>query len=459
MTPLLILVCAIAFLSFLLVLGARVFRRFRAAVTYSYALYEFARSMQIFSNQVESVGLFDREKAASQYPGWTGPLLNRHVHLRDLLTPEDRAVTTPNNDTLYTSAVVELSGGPVEIVAPDSTERYLSIAFMDMFNDQVASIGTRGTQGQGGTYWLVGPEQNVEVPPGVQRLDFQCNDLWLLARVFVAGKDDLEAAREFQGKISVCPVKTDDKGRVFDTKVTSVKDAENFITVVNEILGRSPLLGHSKRAMAHKGLGIEPGALDAFGKLPAWKRAFWSLVTSRLEDQIFAQADARMRHQVGWVTPPPNLGNYGEDDDIRTGVAMLGFGALTTEEAIYFRANKDAQGIPLDGRKAYRMVLPAQGVPVKAFWSLSMYERDENNRLFFYENELDRYAINSSSDALTRQPNGEIILALQPEPPADPSIVWMPTPDGPFETFFRAYLPEPSLQSGDWTIPALTRIH
>lgn len=433
------------------------FRTLRATLLYAFGIYEFARSLQVLSAQIVTGGLVGQERILAQYPSWSGEaLLNRHVHVSDLSDHESRIVTAPNNDTLYTSAVLELSQGPVEVRVPDSPSRYLSVAFMDMFNDQVAYIGTRATEGRGGVYWIIGPEQEVEVPPGVIRFDMAVNDLWMLARVFVAGENDLDAARKTQSQIQVQPVDEHNKGRLFTTKATSNSDPDNFLTVVNEALGRSPLRGHSLRASRFASFGICPGERHALQKLSMFHRALWQIVAPKMESRISAGVRSLQEQKSGWMTPPLILGNYGENDEVRAGVALVGFGALTVEEAMYFRAMTDDKGQPLDGHKQYRMHIPAEGIPTGAFWSLSMYQESEgSHRVYFYPNEIGRYAINSASLHLVSQPDGSIILALQPEPPSDPTLVWMPTPKGPFQTIFRAYLPLPEMQKGDWTVPPL----
>ena len=40
------------------------------------------------------------------------------VHVRNLANHRHRAVTTPNNDTLYSTAQLDLSAGPVTITLP-----------------------------------------------------------------------------------------------------------------------------------------------------------------------------------------------------------------------------------------------------------------------------------------------------------------------------------------------------
>jgi hypothetical protein len=46
-----------------------------------------------------------------------GPKANQFRHVRRLADHASRAVTTPNNDTLYSSAWLDLRAGPVEVVA------------------------------------------------------------------------------------------------------------------------------------------------------------------------------------------------------------------------------------------------------------------------------------------------------------------------------------------------------
>lgn len=428
----------------------------RAPLLYAYGPYESARHFQVLSGQIDHPGLISRAAIKDQNPDWDGEaFLNRHIHMTELSDFHSRSVTAPNNDTLYTSAILDLSGGPVEIEVPDSFDRYLSVAFMNIFTDQIAYIGTRATGGKGGVFWVVGPGQTVTAPEDVTVIQSPVNDLWMLGRVFVAGETDLEAARAVQSQISVKPVDPANTGRPFTTKATDLTDAENYVSVVNEALARSPLTGESERASGLAGFGIRPGDPDAFKKLSPLEQFVWGLATKRAEAKLSDALEKRETQASGWLIPPHILGNYGSNDEVRAGVALIGFGALTLDEAMYFRAKRDSDGAPLDGRKAYRIVIPPEGVPTDAFWSLSMYEPDGTNRVYFYENEIDRYAINSASEALVHQPDGSVILALQPDRPEDSSVVWMPTPDGPFQTIFRTYLPQDAIKNGEWTVPEI----
>jgi len=428
----------------------------RAPLLYAFGPHEFATRIQILSGQVQGTGFFDPELVKKQYPDWNGePLINRQLYVRELSGTSSRAITTPNNDTLYTSAVLDLTVGPIEVIAPESRDRYVSIAFMDPFNDLKAYIGTRATEGRGGRFWIIGPGQSVDVPEGVEAIQLESNDIWMLSRVFVAGAEDLDEARAVQSQILVRPVDADIAAKPFLTKPTDQLEAKSFLALTNEILGRNPGAAHTARAAALSDFGIVPGDLDAFDGLPALKKRAWRSAVQQVESKISEQVDAQEKTETGWGTPPPILGNYGANDEVRAGVSLTGFGALTAEEAIYFRTSTDAAGAPLDGTKPYEMVIPAEGVPADAFWSLSMYAVSPDQRFYFYENELNRYAINSKSEGLTIQPDGSIVLALQPDRPNDESHVWMPTPDVRFRCVFRAYLPRQAILDEHWVPPPI----
>ena len=64
--------------------------------------------------------------------------VNSFGHRRQLVDHTARNVTTPNNDTLYSSTVIDLSAGPVRLDVPDFGSRYFSIAFLDAYTNNFA---------------------------------------------------------------------------------------------------------------------------------------------------------------------------------------------------------------------------------------------------------------------------------------------------------------------------------
>ncbi|HMO43724.1 MAG TPA: DUF1254 domain-containing protein, partial [Phenylobacterium sp.] len=86
------------------------------------------------------------EIATTRARGQTfGQSMNAFAHMRNLANHKARTVTTPNNDTLYSSAQLDLSAGPVTLTLPAAGDRYLSLQLMDAYTNSFAVLGTRTT--------------------------------------------------------------------------------------------------------------------------------------------------------------------------------------------------------------------------------------------------------------------------------------------------------------------------
>jgi hypothetical protein len=419
---------------------------FDAAFNYCYPLYEFARAQK-------------RTTLGGEGTLPSADRLNRVFHRRGLTDHTARGGTSPNNDTLYSGAFLELSGGPVELSAPSVHDRYFSIAFMNAFLDNFQYIGTRATGGEGGRFWIVGPDFEGGAPPGVGLVKSDTNDVWMLCRTLVTGIGDLPAANAIQDLIAL----TLPEGRRPARPVTSAtgEDAngEQVLTVANEILGRSRRqLGQAARTANFATLGVHAGT-TAFDALPLAIQSGWRDAGPRGVARLRARYTAGGRVRDGWTGWLEGLGNFGTNDLDRAAIALGGIAALSHEEAMYFVSVSDGAGRPLDGAARYRMRIPAEGVPVDSFWSVTMYSAEPDGRYLFVESPINRYSIGDRSPGLVRSPDGVIDIIMSHDRPA-PSLGgnWLPMPSGPFRVTLRAYLPKPEMLSGRWSPPPLERL-
>ncbi|MFF5715229.1 DUF1214 domain-containing protein [Streptomyces sp. NPDC012756] len=87
------------------------------------------------------------------------------------------------------------------------------------------------------------------------------------------------------------------------------------------------------------------------------------------------------------------------------------------------------------------------------FWSLTMM----NERQFFVDNPLNRYAIGDRSNMCTN-PDGSLGIYVQhADPGPDREADWLPAPAGNLNVFLRLYWPHSPALTGEWTPPALQR--
>lgn len=410
----------------------------RAAYAFALPVYEMMRARYLQVSKTEALG---------------APGVN-HLYARTTLADaKNRDVTTPNNDTLYSSAWLDLAGGPVILDAPAIPGRYHSAALMDLFTNTVAIVGTR-SGGTGGRYLIAGPRWNGTVPPRTTLLRSPTDDAWLLVRVLVNGPDDLAAATGLIRGFSL-EVPSDNAKPV---PITAVPVADPkpaiFLAVVNEALGRNPL---PERARAFADVGLLPLTPANAGEAPALPpevMANWTAALPTLRAEIkggLAQVGTTVD---GWSYPGPGIGAYGDsDDDARARVALGGLGALPRTDAIYLTATADAAGAPLTGARAYTVHLPAN-LPVGAFWSLTMYQQDAGGRLYFVDTPSRRYAVGDRTPELRGERDGGYDIFVQPLAPSGERVVnWLPSPKGRFTLIFRAYLPKPAFLDGSFKLP------
>jgi hypothetical protein len=155
-----------------------------------------------------------------------------------------------------------------------------------------------------------------------------------------------------------------------------------------------------------------------------------------------------------WHSLQRPLGVYGTDYRLRAGVAWTGLGAHTSEDAVCFGVSRDVTGELLDSARCYRVTFaPGQLPPVKAFWSLTLYDQQRR----FADSESHRHALcfGGGRAPLTTASDGSTTLYVQREPPGSAREAnWLPAPrSGPFSLSLRLYWPKAPVITGAWFPP------
>src|SRR5262249_43978418 len=138
----------------------------------------------------------------------------------------------------------------------------------------------------------------------------------------------------------------------------------------------------------------------------------------------------------------------------RASAAMFGLYGNSRNELLEFSFYNDSEDQPLDGStRHYKMRFDkGQLPPVKAFWSLTLY--DSKSKLPA-ENSINRYAISSQTSRLSRTADGAIMIYVQKDPPPKEwTANWLPAPNGPFYLSLRCYWPDATIVDGKWSPPA-----
>jgi hypothetical protein len=408
------------------------------AFHFGFPVYEMVRVRHEFLERVRASGRGE---------------VNRFGHRRTLSDHTDRSVTTPNNDTLYSAAWLDLTRGPLVLSVPETGKRYFSLALMDIFTDNFAYAGTRASKGRAERLFIAGPNWQGRPPGGTRLVRAPTNDVWALSRILVDGPSDLPAGLALQDQLAIIP--HSEGVTEYRAKPPLRPTPEQFLNVVNEALGRSPVPpAHAGRLARLTTAGIRPGATNVWGSLSPGVRQLWSDGWPGLNANLRGGLDKHVTRRDGWSYPRPGLGNFGQDDVYRAAVALEGLAALEPEEAMYMFTRTTASGAPLDARTAsYRLRLP-RNIPVDGFWSLTMYE-DVEDRLFFVDNPIRRYSIGNRTPGLIYNADGTLDILIQHARPAGLAANWLPAPQGPFRLGFRAYLPRAEFRDQRFTLPGV----
>jgi hypothetical protein len=367
--------------------------------------------------------------------------VNQFTHTHRKLGPDDREVVSPNNDTVYSNAWLDLSEGPVLIDTPDMGERYWVLGLLDAWTNPFAYVGRRTTGNLRQRTLVHGPNWQGEVPAGVTNVIAAPGlDVWIIGRILVDDSPaDIESVRALQAQIVACRLDGVDAGLRVDTRLdgrsVAVPSAGLFRAIVDEALARNPV--------------------------PAGESLQWPVDEDELATelpQVFEHLRQKEQPHAlggGWALQVAVRDHWGGDVLTRARIARNFIGALGIEEAMYPVAEADAQGEPLHGSRAYELrFAPGQYLRVGAFWSLTMYRRSD---CLFVANPIQRYSIGDRTPGLKIEPDGSLVIRLQADDPG-PGCNWLPAPrDEPFYVVLRLYQPKADHLEFRYAYPPLRR--
>ena len=406
--------------------------------------------------------------------GAGGGPVNRFSHIRRLANPADRTVVAPNHDTLYSMAWLDLTRQPIVAHMPMVRGRFVVFELLDPYTENFAEIGSVGHPA--GNYAIAGPAWHGRLPHGVKEIRSPYTRVWIIGRTYIRNAADTPNVVKIQNEYALTPLGSWGKPQR-PTPPKRVHKRPKSFTVPGTQAGQNPLaffdaLGdqlkrfpppaadHPLLAQLAK-VGIGPG------RHPSSETRLDAATRQGLHDAVAAGAKQIAADvQVDFVTMAPShngwlvarTGTYGTDYKTRAIVDSIGLGAPLSSLAIYPFTVTDRDLHPLNGASRYvahfsRRDLP---FPVKAFWSLTLYDAHG----FFVPNPAKVYLINNRS-RVHYNADGSLDIYVQPAPPAD-SLQrrnWLPSPAGrAFRLIMRLYKPKNVagiISGGSWQPPTV----
>ena len=393
---------------------------------------------------------------------------NRLSMLKDYIDPGERLVACPNQDVVYGATSLALDVEPAVVQVPDFGGRFWVYQVVDLRTDSFAELGSMYNT-KPGFYLLVGPDWQGQAPEGITRVfRSTTNTGTIIPRVFQSDSaEDKKAVQSVIDGIDVYPLseftgkmKKSDWSKLpsFDSPQqqggqkgeTKWVDPETFFDELPAMLkDMRPLPGEEARFVSLKYLAELAKTNPAMKKvmIDEAKKTEAELITPLLQFRNFGLP---LPHNWGTIS---NGAAFGADYFTRTAVARSNIFVNKEVETKYFYQDLDEKGQRLNGAKKYTVTLPKGGLPVKGFWSLTLY----NEYHFFAPNDLNRYSIGTKSQGLKHNADGSLTIYIQAEAPeADLKANWLLAPENTdFSLFIRAYWPDKVLLDGTWTPPAV----
>jgi len=397
---------------------------------------------------------------------------NRFSHAPRLAGPRNRFVSI-NNDTIYSIAQVDLSGGPVLLRVPDAGGRYYVLQFVDAWTNNFAYVGRRATGTAARSFLLTPPMWRGHAPAGAAIIEFPTMVGTIVGRWACDGPGDLYAVRALQCRLSLTPSGIPRGIRRGIPVPTAVPARLAFFEQLRTWMRTFPPSEADRAYQQRFGpLGLlcptspyadqRPGLAAALtaGAVAAKQKIKTPLTAVGLAPVVngwalaFHMFDYNLDHlglgtidDAAWKIHDRQAGYLA-----RALAARGGLWGNHGYEAAYAVTYTDANGEQLDGRRRYTLKL-TRDPPVDAFWSITMYDVPD---FYLIANPIGRYSIGDRTPGLHRGSDGSLTIVIQHAPPADTSN-WLPAPAAPFRPVMRLYQPQAAVFDGSYRIPAITK--
>lgn len=441
---------------------------------------EIARDAYVFLYPVvENYRVLFYQAAWRDSPRFVAPF-NTFGHATKLLDHRSETIVSPNNDTLYSVAWLDLRAQPVVLCMPAvPNRRYYSVQLVDGYTHNVAILSPRTTGSWEATRCLVmGPNWRGCLPAelrGIRVYEADSEFVFALGRTQVYGEEDLDNVRRIQSGyevkllsalIGTVPPPNPPEVTYPPIMPGRPVETESFFACANFMLQylhlddeELPMLKRFERIGVGPGMdfnlqsdtrdAICSGAIEALDKLHSYIPAVrngWSVNAS---PPLFGTKEV-MRGRYLSRAVAAHVALYGLDPD----------------EAVYYMSVEDVNGDHLDSSKYNYVLHIAAGqlpaVKPGGFWSVSMYHLPDR---LLVRNAIGRYSIGDRTSGITYTADGSFTIFVQSQKPTRPDELtnWLPAPNPPeysgrFSLIFRLYWPDKKLSDSVYVPPPVLKV-
>jgi len=400
--------------------------------------------------------------------------MNTFSHAHQLAGPQDQFVSV-NNDTVYSIANLDLTGGPVLLRVPDTGGAYYVLQFVDAWTNNIAYVGRRATGTAAGAYLVVPPRWAGEVPTGATVIPASTEVVTIVGRLACDGPADLPRVAALQEGFSLRPLDPTVRLRGLPAPELGVPEDLMFFERMRVAMAAFPPAGADREYQERfRPLGLLAEASpypSADAVLASALRDGLKAGKERVENASIATGGKAVN---GWHLSPHlfdynvsalgpgtidspqwKIADHDEAMLTRALAARVGLWGNHGYEATYAQVFTDSSGERLSGDRTYTMTF-AEPPPVDAFWSLTMYDTPS---YYLVDNPIGRYSIGDRTAGLRRDPSGALTVVMSHERPAgDDAANWLPAPAGDFRPMIRLYEPRPGVFDGSYALPPIVRV-
>jgi len=397
-----------------------------------------------------------------QSPSFSGGF-GEWLHL-GMSTPEDTDIVSPNNDTPYSYAWVDVRAEPWVLTMPKiEDKRFYTSQWDDLWGFVLDNPGS-DIDGNGGvSVLLASPGWDGDLPKGVARVvKGETDFLGTLTRTQAFDAADLPNVQAIQKQYKLEPLSA-----YLGTKAPAAAPAINWMDWIEGDEKTSKFWEYAAFLLPYTNPNkMDKKTLSDMAKigLVSGKPFDSSKLDKDMQDALaggMKDALASLGKQATTFDDPSlffkSRADMKTDYDNRALGVFVGLFGNVKAVSIYFAEPKDADGEFFDGSKAsYDIHFTKDQIPdVKNFWSWTMYKLPQR---WLVANPIKRYSIGSATPGLVTADDGSITIHVSAKSPGkDKESNWLPAPDGPFWLVLRTYGPGESIADGSWKMPPIPK--